>query len=298
VGQQKNSFSWRGIAVLAVLAAVVAGFALFGSDGATGDTLERAREGAVVRIGFANEDPYGYRDTDTGRVTGEAPEIARVILKRMGIENLEPKVAKFGELIPGLKAGQLDIVAAGMYITPERCREIEFSNPTYRIGESFIVRKGNPKDLHSFEDVAAGDARIGVMGGAVEHGYAKKLGVPEERIRVYEDYETALVGLKGERIDALAATALTVTVLLRKHDDPEIERAEPFTDPVIDGKPVAGYGAFGFRKEDVALREEFDRHLAEFLGTPEHLALVEPFGFGRHTLPGDVTAEQLCGGSD
>lgn len=297
--QQESSFSWRGGAVLAVLLLVVAAFVAFRSDRPAGGTLERARDGEPIRIGYANEDPYGYLDTDTGRVTGEAPEIAKVILKRMGIEDVEPVVAKFGELIPGLKAGQLDVVAAGMYITPERCKQIAFSNPTYRIGESFVVRKGNPLRLHGFEDVAKhSKARIGVMGGAVEHGYAKKLGVPEDRIVVFEDYQTGLVGLKAGRIDALAATVLTVNVLLRKANDPELERADPFTDPVIDGKPVAGYGAFGFRKEDKELREEFNRHLAEFLGTPEHLELVRRFGFGKRTLPGDVTAEQLCGASD
>jgi polar amino acid transport system substrate-binding protein len=288
-----------GIALLAAVAALVASVVYFRDQSPKDDTLARARAGEAIRVGYANEAPYGYLDTDTGRVTGEAPEIAQVILARLGIENVEPVVARFGELIPGLQAGRIDLVAAGMYVTPERCREIAFSQPTYRIGEAFIVRKGNPLDLHGYDDVASHPtARIGVMGGAVEHGYSKKLGVPEDRIVVFEDYATALTGLKADRIDVVAATTLTVGDLLRKSDDPAFERAEPFRDPVIDGKTVHGYGAFGFRQEDRALREAFDRELENFLGTPEHLELVRPFGFSEATLPGDVTTEDLCGATD
>jgi polar amino acid transport system substrate-binding protein len=296
---ERSRVGWGGILLLLGLVAVVVAILLLRDDGPKGDTLARARAGEVLRIGYANEAPYGYLDTDTGRVTGEAPEIARVMLERMGIAHVEPVVARFGELIPGLQAGQIDIVAAGMYVTPERCKEIAFSEPTYRIGEAFIVRSGNPLDLHGYDDVAQSDAaRIGVMGGAVEHGYAKKLGIPGGRIVVFEDYATALAGLEAERIDALAATTLTVGDLLGKANNPAFARAEPFHQPIIDGKTVLGYGAFGFRKEDEALLREFNRHLEAFLGTPEHLGLVRPFGFSETTLPGDVTTADLCAGSD
>jgi polar amino acid transport system substrate-binding protein len=182
-----------------------------------------------------------------------------------------------------------------MYVTPKRCQEILFSDPTYRIGEGFIVRKGNPLDLHSYEDVARHDsARLGVMGGAVEHGYARALAIPEERIVAFEDYPTALVGLETGRIDAVGATSLTVNVLLRKAGGGKFERAQPFREPVIDGQAVAGYGAFGFRKDDWELRAAFNRELRAFLGTPEHLELVARFGFSKETLPGDTTATSLC----
>jgi polar amino acid transport system substrate-binding protein len=290
-----GAIGWGGIAVLVGLGALVGGwFLLRGEPG--GDPMARVRAGGPIRIGYANEDPYGYLDADTGRVTGEAPEIARVILARMGVKRIEPVVARFGELIPALKAGRLDVVAAGMYVTPARCEEIAFSDPTYRIGEGFIVRRGNPLDLHAYEDVVAHPkARLGVMGGAVEQGYAQKLGVPDGRIVLFEDYPTALVGLKAGRIDALGATTLTITRLLQKAGDETMERAQPFRDPVIDGKRVEGFGAFGFRKRDRAFRDAFNRELRAFVGTPQHLKLVRPFGFSKATLPGDVTAASLCG---
>ncbi len=281
------------LAVATIVGAAALG-AWRGSRPPPPDTLMRIRQTGIVRIGYANEAPYGYLDSRTGRITGEAPEIARVLLQKLGARRIEPVVAEFGALIPGLKARRFDMIAAGMYITPRRAKEIDFSNPSYAIGEAFLVQRGNPLALHSFEDVARrAAARIGVMGGSVEHGYAQAVGIPPGRIVVFPDYPSALAGLRTGRVDAVAATELTAGDLLRKADDPSIELAEAFTNPVINGRSVVGYGAFGFRKSDDRLREAFNRELANFLGTPEHLDLVRPFGFSENTLPGDATADVL-----
>jgi polar amino acid transport system substrate-binding protein len=297
--KNSNSVSPLGIALLILLGAGCV-FVYSRATRRAGhlDTLERIRNTGIVRIGYANEAPYGYLDSATGQITGEAPEIAKVILRRMGATRIEPVVTEFGSLIPGLKARRFDVIAAGMYITPERAQEIAFSNPTYAVGEAFLVRAGNPLGLHSFEDVVESpEARLGVMGGSVEHGYAKTLGVPTDRIVVFPDYPSALGGLRTGRVDAVAATVLTANDLLHKLNSRGIERARPFHDPVIDGKPVRGYGAFGFRKRDTALVREFNRQLADFIGTPEHLELVKPFGFSRETLPGNVTAAEIVEGT-
>ena len=263
--------------------------------GQPGNTLERIRQKGSVRVGFANEAPYAYIDQRTGKLTGEAPEIARAIFKKMGVTEMQGVLTEFGSMIPGLKARRFDIIAAGMYITPERCQEASFSDPSYKINEALIVRAGNPKGLHSYEDIAGtGDARIGVVVGTVERGYAQEIGIPDERIMVFPDPPSALAGVLSGRVDAYAGTSLTVSRLLSQADSDQLERAEPFHDPVINGKKAVGYGAFVFHPEDTAFREEFNRHLNDFIGTERHLALVEPFGFTKENLPGDVTAEELC----
>jgi polar amino acid transport system substrate-binding protein len=235
-------------------------------------------------------------DSEADRLTGEAPEIIRAVMKEMGVETVEGVLTEFGALIPGLKAKRFDVIAAGMYITPQRCEQIAFSNPTYTIGEAFIVEKGNPHSLHSFEDIAKhASATIGVMAGAVEHGYAKKTGIPDDRIVVFPDNVSGLDGVRAGRVDAFAATSLTIQDMLSKTNDEGVEQALPFTDPVIDGKSVQGYGAYGFRMEDAELRQAIDITLAAFIGSDEHLSLVQPFGFGEANVPNGATAAQLCG---
>jgi polar amino acid transport system substrate-binding protein len=257
--------------------------------------LDRVRQAGKIRIGYANEAPYAYLDPATGRLTGEAPEIARVILATLGVTEIEGVLTEFGALIPGLNAGRFDIIAAGMYILPERCRQVAFSNPTYSVGEAFVVRQGNPKRLHGYEDVAGHpDATLGVVAGTVERSYARATGIPDERIVVFPDAPSALEGVASNRVDAYAGTSLTVNDLLQRAGSDRIERAAPFTDPVIDGKPVRGYGAFAFRQADKALLAAFNQGLKGFIGSDRHLELVGPFGFTRRELPGTVGAEALC----
>lgn len=246
-------------------------------------------------VGFANEAPYAYLDGESGRLTGEAPEVARHVFRQLGLGELEGVLTEFGSLIPGLKAGRFDVIAAGMYITPERAREIRFSEPTYCIGEAFIVAVGNPEALHSYEDVAAhGSARLGVVAGTVERGYARSVGIPDERVVVLPDAPSALEAVRAGRVEAYAGTSLTVQYLLDRAADSRLERARPFTDPLVDGRSVRGCGAFGMRKADTDLAEAVDMALAGFLGTPEHLRLVKPFGFTEAELPGEVRTADLA----
>lgn len=265
---------------------------------AGGSTLEAAKAAGKIRIGYANEAPFAYMDSKEAKVTGESVEIARVVLKRMGINEVEGVLTEFGSLIPGLQARRFDIIAAGMYVTPERCQQVAFSDPTYGVGQSFLVKQGNPKNLHSYEDVVKNpDARLGVVVGAIEAECASKSKVPAGQVVVFPDAVSALSGVQAGRADAYAATALTVNDLMGKTNDGSgLQKAEPFKDPVIDGKDVRGYGAYAFRSDDKAFADAFNAELAKFIGTEEHQKLVAPFGFTPQELPKGVTAAQLCAG--
>jgi polar amino acid transport system substrate-binding protein len=108
--------------------------------------LERAKKDGFIRLGFANEAPFGYATPD-GKLTGEAPEVAKAVLAKIGIPQVDGVLTEFGSLIPGLKARRFDIIAAGMFINPKRCGEIAFSEPSYGIGQAMLVKKGNPKGI-------------------------------------------------------------------------------------------------------------------------------------------------------
>ena len=124
--------------------------------------------------------------------------------------------------------------------------------------------------------------------------YARAVGVPEQRIAVLPDAPSAVAAVQSGRIDAYGGTALTVQDMLNKVAAGKVERADPFTDPVIEGETVSGYGAFGMRKADQALLAAFNRELKAYIGAPRHLAAVRPFGFTESELPGGVTAAELC----
>lgn len=263
-------------------------------SGAEGTLAEAIRKGSIT-VGFANEKPYAYKDAN-GELTGEAVEIARVILKRLGINEMKGELTEFGSLIAGLQANRFDLITAGMFVNPERCEAVLFANPEYSIGEAIAVKQGNPLGLGSYEDIANQEkARVAVMTGAVEIGYLQKSGVPDERIIQVPDQASAISALQSGRVEAITMTGPSLQAMLESAGDQDIERVSDFTQPVIDGQSVRGYGATAFRLADTAFQEAYNAELAKMKESGELLEILQKFGFTEQELPGDMTAAELCG---
>jgi polar amino acid transport system substrate-binding protein len=309
---QGSRTGWRATCVLAaeefnmsmqfrpsrrILLALVASVAtLAGALATTGaaeaqTTLEKAKEQGFIRVGFANEAPYGYA-TPSGELTGESPEVVKAVLAKIGIPEVDGVLTEFGSLIPGLQAGRFDIIAAGMFVNPKRCEQVQFSEPTYGIGQAFLVQEGNPMGLVDYSTIAGNsDLKIAVMAGAVEGGYARDSGIAEGQIVQLPDQASLVAAVKAGRADAAALTALSIADMASKNEG--VESTAPFG--MVAGSSVVGHGAVAFRKEDTDLYEAFNAELKKFIGSPEHIALVTPFGFGEGYLPAKTTAE-LCAG--
>lgn len=256
-------------------------------------TLQKIKDAGKVTVGFANEEPYAFRDA--GELKGEAPAIHGEIFKRIGDIQLEGKLFEFGALIPALNAGRVDVVTAGMFITPERCEQAAFSNPEYVVPTAFLVKQGNPENLSDYQSVIDSGVKLAVLNGAVEVDQAKGAGVPEDQLLIVNDQQAGLNAVTSGRAAGLSLTSISVNALAETSNGVEV--AEPFT-PVVDGEEQIGAGAAVFRKEDTELLDEFNKQLKAILeeeGT--WLSLVEPFGFTETEMPpADLTAEQLCQG--
>ncbi|MER8028482.1 ectoine/hydroxyectoine ABC transporter substrate-binding protein EhuB [Streptomyces bauhiniae] len=256
-----------------------------------GELLDRLRAQGVVRLGIAGEVPFGFIDRD-GNLTGEAPELARVIFKRLGVDRVQPVPTEFGSLIPGLNSQQFDVVAAGMYVNAERCRQVIFADPDYQMKDAFIVRKGNPKGLRSYQDVVKKKAKFATGAGYAEIQYAVDAGYQESDILIVPDQVAGLNAVEAGRVDVFAGTALTTREVVKKSR--KAESTEPFA-PLIEGEPHIDGGAFAFRPVETRLRDAFNTELRELKRTGELLRILRPFGFTPDEMT-TLTAKELCGG--
>ena len=278
-----------------VLAGSLALSACSSADTSSGDTLAKAKEAGTIKVGFANEAPYGFTDAN-GELTGEAPAVARAVFEKLGVPKIEGVLSGFDGLIQGLGAGQFDVIAAGMFITPERCANAAFSVPDYTTKSAFLVPEGNPKGVGTFEEVKSSKASIAVLSGAVEKGYATDAGVPEDQIKTFDTQDNLLRAVNDGRVDAAALTDISLNDLVSKNPDAKVEVTPGFT-PVSGGEPVVSAGAFVIRKGDDALREAFNAELKKLHENGEWVELVEPFGFAEQNIPGpEITTESLCQG--
>lgn len=309
----KRGTAWRLLSVFAILALVVAACGSDGEGGgdADGDTettaasddggdaegglLAQLQEAGTVTIGIANEVPYGYEDEETGEITGEAPEIAKLAYEELGVPNVNAVVTEFGGLIGGLQAGNFDMIAAGMYINPDRAENVLFTDPEYCVLESMLVEEGNPFGLTNYNSVAETDAVLAVASGTVNVDYAVWAGIPDAQIEEFAGIEDQYDALAAGRVDAVSGTVLTVQQHADVMEGFEALPAFPALDE--EGNEILGCGGFGFRYENQELRDEFNRVLNELQETGQVQDIVEEH-LGIRDLAEqavDLTLEDLVG---
>ncbi|GHC95479.1 ectoine/hydroxyectoine ABC transporter substrate-binding protein EhuB [Streptomyces finlayi] len=255
----------------------------------TGDTLARLKSQGIVRLGIAGEAPYGYIN-DQGEFTGEAVELAKVIFGRLGVGKVQPVATDFSSLIPGLNSQQFDCVSAGMYINKDRCAQVIFADPEYQMLDSFLVKKGNPLGLTSYQDVKAKKARIATGTGYAEIDYAVSAGIPEKEIVILQDPVAGLNAVEAGRVDVFAGTALTGREVVR--NSTKVEATAPFA-PLVDGKKKIDGGGFAFRRLDAELRDAFNVEIHKMKKSGELFRILKPFGFTQAEMT-TLTAEELC----
>ncbi|MFJ3794869.1 ectoine/hydroxyectoine ABC transporter substrate-binding protein EhuB [Streptomyces sp. NPDC090088] len=280
-----------GVAAVGALAAAGCTRVATASTDNGGDLLQRLRAQGVVRLGIAGEIPFGYIDRN-GHLTGEAPELAKAVFKRLGVDSVQPVPTEFGSLIPGLNSQQFDVVAAGMYVNPERCAQVIFADPDYQMLDSFVVRKGNPKGLHDYQDIVAKKAKFATGTGYAEIQYAVEAGYKESDILIVPDQVAGLNAVEAGRVDVFAGTAVTVRAVVKK--SAKAEATEPFA-PLVGGEPHVDGGAFAFRSAETRLRDAFNGELRKLKQSGELLRILRPFGFTKAEMT-DLTAKELCGG--
>jgi polar amino acid transport system substrate-binding protein len=256
------------------------------------DALARIKNEGVVRIGFANEAPWSFANAD-GTIAGADYEFASLIFSRIGVPALEGVITKFGSLIPGLQADRFDVVVAGFYIRPARCEQVTFSEPTVAVGDSIIVRTGNPKKISSYKSVIDNQSiKLGGVVGAATARNAKDSGIPDSQLVMFPDFVSAISALKADRIDGALQTAISAEATVKS--DPSIERALPFEQAIINGKSTVNYAGYAFRPRDKELIAAVNAELAKILGGPEHLKILAKYSISSNEVPKGVTTKELC----
>lgn len=243
-------------------------------------TTDRVAQGGALRVGFAVEEPYAFYDRH-GQVTGEAPEIFRIMARRMGIERIEWVRLDFANLLPELQLGRIDAIAAGMFITPDRELEAAFTLPTARVRPAIVVRKGEARIAlrPTLNDLGRTSAfRWSTVHGAAENQALLQAGVPSPQIRTVPQAQRGLRMVAESDADAFAISAVTAATLVSQNPQWALDMRT-----VVDGP--AGLPAFAFRTTDTSMRDAMNLALLEFLGSDQHTSLVNRFGFTKDELP-------------
>ncbi|SON55617.1 putative amino-acid ABC transporter-binding protein precursor [Hartmannibacter diazotrophicus] len=271
-----------------IFAGCVAALMAATTSASAGPLMDRINAGEPIRIGFANEIPFAY-PADDGSPKGFVNVFTIAVLKKMGYDKIEPVQTEWGGLIPGLKANRFDIITGGMNILKSRCENVAFSEPMAKVGDGFVVAAGNPKKITDYKSIADSGAIMVTGAGYSNIEAAKAAGVPEANIMQVPGPTEILAAVKAGRADAGAGTYFTVKQLADTTDG-ALEASDPDAMP----EDSFNWAGIGFRKDDQDFLDKFNAAEKEYLGTPDMLAAVAEYGYGKGSLPGDVTTDWVC----
>lgn len=282
----------------AAAATVAMGLAARGvTDGGSGDgdgngKLEELKEDGKITVGFAGEEPYSFEKD--GELDGATIALHEEIFPKLGIDEVEGVKTEWNSLIPGLNAGDFDVISAGMSILPDRCKQASFGDPEILYTTALMVPKGNPNNLKDLQDVKKGKVKLATMTGAIETDYAKDLDIESIEVGGPED---GMDAVERGRADAFALTGISLRTMAEDEKNSKIEVTEPFV-AVVDGKEQVGAGATVFRDEDSDLRDAYNEELKKITESEEkYEEVIGDYGFTDDERPkGDLTTEALCDG--
>jgi len=251
------------------------------------DLLERLRRQKVVKVGIANAPPFSAMRPD-GSMTGVGPTMARRVLERLGIPQMEGAIATYGELIPGMMAGRWDFIAAAMTMTKERCKQVLFADPMTFEGPCIVASgAANPGRPQTIADLARLKVTVGALSGGAQYRQLVEGGVALDKISQFANENNMIDGLIAGRVQFLYVTHLLITEVSKRRNI-----AFDVVFPVSD---AAAPGASNvFRQGDAAFHAAYQRELRALKTTGEFQEIARQFGFEIPEGLTGATSERQC----
>jgi len=285
----------RSIVGAAAIACTTVFIGIGATVGTSAQTLDRIMDDGRIVIGIHNSAPWGFRD-ENGEPAGFHPDLIEAAFSELGVTEVEIVITEFGALIPGLLANRFDLIASGLYITPERCELVAFSDPDLMLADSAVVLEGNPYEIHGYDDIASNpDLTFAAGRGSVTAANATEAGVPEDRQLLFPNIQSTISALLTGRVYVAVYSAPTVIRIMSDPNIEGLERATPFQGLIQDnGLERSGYSAIAFRLDDADLRDLYNQRLAEMKADGTVEGIMDRYGFTEEETAPDLTQTQIC----
>lgn len=191
--------------------------------GAADTEANTADSGKLIMVTEAGFAPYEYTE-DGSTVIGVDVDIANEIAKAMGKE-LEIQNMSFDGALLAVQQGKADFAAAGISITEDREKVMDFSIE-YATSRQVIVVNKAAGVINSAADITD-QTLVGVQSGNVADYYCQDEGW---NVKQYNKFMEAAMDLKNDKIDCIVMDSLPAEQMVAANDDLVILDEELFTD--------------------------------------------------------------------
>lgn len=201
-----------------------------------------------VRIGTEGAyAPYNYMDAN-GKIAGYEVDLGNALCAEAKL-TCTFVVNEWDTIIPNLVAGNYDMIMAGMSITDERKKTIQFSEEYYPVEPSmFAAASGDNINLSALKG-----KKVGVQGATVQAGYAKTHFSANNTVLSYETFDQSVADLMAGNLDVLLADGDPLK--------PVVKASNGELAFVGKGIRIGGGVGIGMRKSDSALVKKLEAAL-------------------------------------
>lgn len=220
------------------------------TDGSAADEGE-AKKTLVIATN-ATFPPYEYYDGES--IVGIDAEIAQAIADKLGME-LKIEDMEFNSIINAVQNGSVDFGMAGMTVTEDRLKSVDFSD-SYATGVQVVIVKED-SDIASVDDLTG--KKIGVQLSTTGDIYASDTpdngGFGEENVEKYSKGADAVIALTQGKVDA---------VIIDNEPAKEFVKANEGLK-ILETEFVSEDYAIAFAKNNTELKDKVNTALNELI---------------------------------
>ena len=249
----------KTIMVIILLLIISCNNTSFNNSTSVSSETNKSFSNKFINVGiYVYDYPFGY--LSNGTIGGFDYDLMNEISKISSIKmNFIPM--QFEQLMPALEAKKIDAIIAGMTVTEDRKKQVNFSDKYYTSRQAILLNQNEDK-INTEEDLIG--KKVGVIRGTIADTIISQN--PGIQIERFETGSSILLSLKVGKVDAAMFDKVTCDHYLSY--DKDIKLAEGITFP------EENY-AIAFRKDETALLNEINKALSEVMNNGSYNTLIQ-----------------------
>ncbi|WP_315709006.1 ABC transporter substrate-binding protein [Brenneria uluponensis] len=154
--------------------------------------------GEMVCGTLSTTEPLGFVNPKTRKVTGFDVDICQALADHLGVRMVQKSLSVEAR-IPELQIGRVDILSAALGYTPERAKQIEFTDSHFQVPLKILVPVA--AGYSSLADLNG--KRVGMTSGSSSEYWLRK-SFPKIQIVTYHDSPSGFLALQQHKVSGLA----------------------------------------------------------------------------------------------
>ena len=198
-----------------------------------GDQWDKIKERGELRVGLsADYAPYEFEKNEHGKTkySGIDVEIAKKIAKdnhvKLKIVNMQ-----FDSLLGAIKTGKIDMIISGMTPSPERKKEVDFSDAYLQADEKMLIRKSDADKYKKKEDF--NNKKLGVQKQTDQEKVAKSE-FDNADVHSLTRIPEVILSLKSNKVDGMIIEGPVGEAYLKQNPELQFAKGVKFNEPSKD----------------------------------------------------------------